>query len=62
MPSKAWVEIFHLNPNGATVEVWDWVVNFILRFIKDVITDLCMQDYILCMHPILKLHVIANHA
>ena len=39
-PSKVWDEITYPFPNfnGATVEVWGWIGNFIPPFIMDVIT------------------------
>ena len=40
MPSKVWDEITHPFPdfNGATVEVWEWMIIFIPQFIMTVIT------------------------
>ena len=40
MPSKVWDEITYpsLNFNGATVEVYEWISNFMPQFIVDVIT------------------------
>ena len=40
MRSKVWDEIIYpfSNFNGATVEVWEWITNFIGHFIMDVIT------------------------
>ena len=40
MPNKVWVEITYLFPNfnGATVEVWEWISNFIPHFTMDVVT------------------------
>ena len=34
MPSEVWVEITYPfpNTNGATVEVWEWIINFIPHF------------------------------
>ena len=34
MPSKVWDEIAYPFPNfnGATVDVWEWISNFIPRF------------------------------
>ena len=42
MPSKMWDEITYpfANFNGATVEVWEWINNYILHFMKDVVTYL----------------------
>ena len=39
MPSKVWGETIHLFPNfnGATIEVEEWIDNFIPHFILDVI-------------------------
>ena len=39
MASKIWDEITYpfLNFNGAIIEVWEWVGNFIPHFIMDVI-------------------------
>ena len=39
MPSKVWGEISY--PNGYTVEVWEWINNFIPHFMMDVITYPC---------------------
>ena len=43
MPSKVWDEITYpfLNFNGCTIEVWEWISNFILHIIIDVITNPC---------------------
>ena len=43
MPSKGWDEITYpfLNFNGATVEVWEWMIYFLVHIIVDVITSLC---------------------
>ena len=43
IPSKVWIEITYPFPNfnGATVEVWEWIYNFIPQFIMDVITYPC---------------------
>ena len=43
MPNNVWDEITYPLPNfnGATVEVWKWISNFIPRFIVDVITYPC---------------------
>ena len=40
MPSKVWDEIIYsfLNFNGCTVEVWEWISNFIPHIIGRVIT------------------------
>ena len=40
MPCKVWDEITYPFPNynGSTVEVWEWISNFIPHFILDVIT------------------------
>ena len=47
MPSKAWDEITYPFPNfnGGTVEVWEWICNFIPHFIVYVITY-PLWDYI----------------
>ena len=38
MPNKVWDEITYPFPNfNGTVEVWEWVSNFIQHFITDVI-------------------------
>ena len=39
MPSKVWDGIIYPFPNfnGGTVEVWEWISNFIPHFIMDVI-------------------------
>ena len=41
--SKKWDEIIYpfSNFNGCTVEVWEWISNFITHFIMDVIIDTC---------------------
>ena len=46
MPSKLWDEITYPLPNfdGCTLEVWEWVSNFIPHIIMDVITYPCW-DY-----------------
>ena len=43
MISKVWDEIIYPIPNfnGCTVEVWEWINNFILHIIADVITYPC---------------------
>ena len=43
MPDKVCDEITHLFPNfnGCTVEVWEWISNFITYYRKDVITYPC---------------------
>ena len=43
MPSKVWYEIIYrfLNFNGATVEVKEWISNFIPHFMMDVIANQC---------------------
>ena len=40
MPSKMWDEIMYTFPNfnSYTIEVWEWISNFITHFIMDVIT------------------------
>ena len=40
MPSKVWDKITYSFPyfNGTTVEVWEWISNFMPRFVLDVIT------------------------
>ena len=40
MSSKMWVEITYLLPNfnGASVEVWEWISNFIPHLTMDLIT------------------------
>ena len=40
MPSKVWDKITYQFPNlsGATVEVWQWISNFISHFTGHVIT------------------------
>ena len=42
-PSKVWDEVTYSfqNFNGCTVEVWEWLSNFIPYFIMDVITYPC---------------------
>ena len=47
MPSEVWDEITYpiLNFNGATVEVQEWISNFIPHFIRHVITyPSCFRD------------------
>ena len=43
MPSTMWDQITYPFPNfnGCTVEVWEWISNFIPHFIRDVITYPC---------------------
>ena len=45
MPIKVWDEITYPVPNfnGCTVEVWEWIINFMPQFITDAITYPC-QD------------------
>ena len=40
MPSKVWDEITDPFPNfnGCTIEVWEWISNFIPHIMMDVIT------------------------
>ena len=42
---NVWDEITYPFPNfnGFTVEVWQWISNFIPRFMMDVITYLCLD-------------------
>ena len=49
MHSKVWDEITYpfLNFNGCTVEVYEWISNFIPHFIIDVITYPCFK----MVHP-----------
>ena len=46
MSGKAWGEITYPFPNfnGSTVEVWEWISNFITHFIMDVITYPCLDS------------------
>ena len=46
MPSNVWDEIIYLFPNfkGTAVEVWEWISNFVSRFIMDVITYLLLDS------------------
>ena len=41
MPGKVWDEIIYPFPNvnGATVEVWEWIYDFIPHFIVDAIIN-----------------------
>ena len=43
MSNKVWREITYPFPNfnGATVEVWEWISNFIPHFIMDMIAYPC---------------------
>ena len=43
LPSKKWDEITYPFPdfNGATVDVWEWISNFIPYFIMGVIIYQC---------------------
>ena len=43
MPSKVWDEATYTFPNfnGCTVNVWEWISNFILRFMMDLIIYPC---------------------
>ena len=45
MPSKVWDEIPYpfANFNGCTVEVWEWISNFIPHFVMNVITMLGLK-------------------
>ena len=45
MPIKVWDEITYpfLNFNGCTVEVYEWISNFIPYFIMDVITYMLVK-------------------
>ena len=45
MPNLEWGEITYPFPNfnGCTVEVWEWISNFIPHYIMDVITYLCLK-------------------
>ena len=45
MPNKVWSEITYPFPNfnGCTIEVWEWICNFILYFILDIITNPCWE-------------------
>ena len=38
MPTKIWDEITYPFPNfnGATVDVWEWMIHFIPHFVMDV--------------------------
>ena len=44
--TSTWDEPTHPfpNSNGCTVEVWEWISNFISHFIMDVITYRCWDD------------------
>ena len=46
---KVWDEITYPFPNfsGATVEVWEWISNFIPHFIMDVITYPCWYPWLM---------------
>ena len=46
MSSKVWDEIIYPLPNfnGCTVEVWEWINNFISHFMKDIITYPCWHQ------------------
>ena len=46
MASKVWDEITYSLPNfnGATVEVWEWISNFVPHIIMDVITYPCKDS------------------
>ena len=52
MPGKVCGEITNpfLNFNGCTVEVWEWISNFITHFTGHVITYACMYFPSCCMH------------
>ena len=43
MPREMWDEITYPFPNfnGATVEIWEWMINFIPHYIMDVFTPPC---------------------
>ena len=36
--SNVWDEIVYLFPNGTAVEIWEWIISFILHHVMDVIT------------------------
>ena len=46
MPGKVWGEIIYkfLNFNGCTIEVKEWISNYIPRFIMDIITYPCWDS------------------
>ena len=46
--SWVWGGVIYLFPNvnGCTDEVWEWMINFILHFITDVMTDPCWEKVI----------------
>ena len=39
-----WDEIIYPFPNGTTIEVWEWISNFISHFIMDIITNPCQDS------------------
>ena len=45
MPAKVWVEITNafLNFSGYTAEVWEWISNFSIHIIMDVIIYPCFD-------------------
>ena len=46
MPSKVWDEIIYPFPNfnGCSIEVWEWISNFITHIVIDVITYSCWDQ------------------
>ena len=74
MVSKMWREIAYpfLNLNSCIVEVWEWISNFIPRFILDVITlrkmftsflgfSVCIELHVYQMSPICKKKLVLIH-
>ena len=56
MPSKRWDEVTNPLPNinGGIVEVWEWLSNFILHFMMDVITNPYFMIIVVIMMIILN--------
>ena len=50
MPSNVWDEIAYSSPNfvDCTVELWEWISNFIQHIILDAITYLCFGAPVVC--------------
>ena len=60
MPSKVWGQVNHPFPNFncATVEVWEWISNFISHFIMD-ISSIIKCDMKLLIHSQTNLSMLA---
>ena len=57
MPNKVWDEFTYPFPNfdGAAVEFWEWMINFIPHIVMDVIIYPCWgESLIMCFN---KMHM-----